>query len=290
MYKNNLKNCVVSCFSNVINGLRPVNIFAKYVSVLRYCRTCSGNLDYRIKSVNDKGDGGKRFAGLCSRMTVNLTFPSGGEVTRLLRCARNDIHCLGRSMIEMLGVLAIVGVLSVGGIAGYSKAMTKWKINKTISDYTYFMFKSIEHLNDLYKIPSEEGYADIAKSLDMLPDSWNYVDSRNVRDALDYRIQMWNIGNELVFEIYLFEANSSKSLQHKRFCQEIFSNFAKPLSTFIHSIYLWRSNAPSSVRFYGDSYCGEGKKCLKDITLSEIDSLCGMSMVDEGGSSIVLHY
>lgn len=29
----------------------------------------------------------------------------------------------GRSMIEMLGVLAIIGVLSVGGIAGYSKAM-----------------------------------------------------------------------------------------------------------------------------------------------------------------------
>ena len=38
----------------------------------------------------------------------------------------------GRSMIEMLGVLAIVGVLSVGGIAGYSKAMEKFKINKTI--------------------------------------------------------------------------------------------------------------------------------------------------------------
>ena len=35
-------------------------------------------------------------------------------------------------MIEMLGVLAIIGVLSVGGIAGYSKAMEKFKINKTI--------------------------------------------------------------------------------------------------------------------------------------------------------------
>ena len=37
----------------------------------------------------------------------------------------------GRSMIEMLGVLAIIGVLSVGGIAGYSKAMETYKINKT---------------------------------------------------------------------------------------------------------------------------------------------------------------
>ena len=38
----------------------------------------------------------------------------------------------GRSMVEMLGVLAIIGVLSVGGIAGYSKAMTKFKINKSM--------------------------------------------------------------------------------------------------------------------------------------------------------------
>ena len=37
----------------------------------------------------------------------------------------------GRSMIEMLGVLAIIGVLSIGGIAGYSKAMNKYRVNKT---------------------------------------------------------------------------------------------------------------------------------------------------------------
>ena len=42
----------------------------------------------------------------------------------------------GRSMIEMLGVLAIIGVLSVGGIAGYSKAMQKYRINKTIDQIT----------------------------------------------------------------------------------------------------------------------------------------------------------
>ncbi len=42
----------------------------------------------------------------------------------------------GRSMIEMLGVLAIIAVLSVGGIAGYSKAMTKFKVNKTVAQVT----------------------------------------------------------------------------------------------------------------------------------------------------------
>ena len=42
-------------------------------------------------------------------------------------------------MIEMLGVLAIVGVLSVGGIAGYSKAMEKFKINKTIDEISHIV-------------------------------------------------------------------------------------------------------------------------------------------------------
>ncbi len=40
----------------------------------------------------------------------------------------------GRSMIEMLGVLAIIGVLSIGAIAGYNKAMIKYKTNKIIGE------------------------------------------------------------------------------------------------------------------------------------------------------------
>jgi len=39
----------------------------------------------------------------------------------------------GRSMIEMLGVLAIVGVLSAGGIAGYNMAMESHKTNQLIN-------------------------------------------------------------------------------------------------------------------------------------------------------------
>ena len=37
---------------------------------------------------------------------------------------------LGRSMVEMLGVLAIIGVLSVGALSGYNKAMMKYKLNE----------------------------------------------------------------------------------------------------------------------------------------------------------------
>ncbi len=55
-----------------------------------------------------------------------------GTRVRKAQAVTRQTNPIGRSMIEMLGVLAIVGVLSVGGIAGYSKAMEKFKINKTI--------------------------------------------------------------------------------------------------------------------------------------------------------------
>ena len=38
----------------------------------------------------------------------------------------------GRSMVEMLGVLAIMGILSIGGIAGYTYAMNRLKANDII--------------------------------------------------------------------------------------------------------------------------------------------------------------
>ncbi len=41
-----------------------------------------------------------------------------------------DAALCGRSMVEMLEVLAIIGVLSVGAMSGYAKAMLKYKLNK----------------------------------------------------------------------------------------------------------------------------------------------------------------
>ena len=79
-------------------------------------------------------------------------------------------------MIEMLGVLAIVGVLSVGGIAGYSKAMQKYKINKMLDDYTMLTTNILEHLDNLKyvsKNSSAIGMVDILQASGIIPPSWN---------------------------------------------------------------------------------------------------------------------
>ena len=42
----------------------------------------------------------------------------------------------GRSMVEMLGVLALVGLLSIMGIAAFNSAMTKHKASTLINEAT----------------------------------------------------------------------------------------------------------------------------------------------------------
>ncbi len=44
----------------------------------------------------------------------------------------------GRSMVEMLGVLAVVGVLSAGGILGFSVSMTRYRANALLDKATKY--------------------------------------------------------------------------------------------------------------------------------------------------------
>ena len=101
--------------------------------------------------------------------------------TRTKKAQVETVQC-GRSMIEMLGVLAIVGVLSVGGIAGYSKAMEKFKINKTIDEIS----QVISNTRTLYA--QQENYyglrPDIAINTKIIPDSMSITTTNNNYEIL----------------------------------------------------------------------------------------------------------
>ena len=92
----------------------------------------------------------------------------------------------GRSMIEMLGVLAIIGVLSVGGIAGYSKAMNKYRVNKTVDEITQIatnirtLFGGQRNYESLTadvvngaKLVPEEMYTDASKTTMTYANPWS---------------------------------------------------------------------------------------------------------------------
>ncbi len=79
---------------------------------------------------------------------------------------------LGRSMVEMLGVLAIIGVISGGGLAGYSKAMYLYQMHNTVSfvsqaliNYSLFVQRDVrDYPNDRTKM------AENAHNFTLLPE------------------------------------------------------------------------------------------------------------------------
>ena len=215
------------------------------------------------------------------------------SLSSLLRCAHNDDRQgeIGRSMIEMLGVLAIIGVLSVGGISGYSKAMEKFKLNKTISEYSYFIFNMFEHGDEFKKLPEGTGLAKLAEQLDLLPASWKYNSERGerwVKDGLMNNIQMWQAGGSLVFEIYLPRDENAKKLD---LCRSLLKDFIHPLHDFARNAYVWRElPEKKDEAWWGTNYCGGERKCLKDVTVAAMDAACRSCVDSQGSCSIVLTY
>ena len=108
----------------------------------------------------------------------------------ILRRKRSELstgNCTGRSMIEMLGVLAIIGVLSVGGIAGYSKAMEKFKINKMIDEYSYLINGLLEYKDNLIKSNPAEGSIklyDFILAANLVPPSWTTENTWAMTDTV----------------------------------------------------------------------------------------------------------
>ena len=88
-------------------------------------------------------------------------------------------NCVGRSMIEMLGVLAIIAVLSVGGIAGYSKAMQMYKLNKWKSDFVMMTanLKTAFINSRSYSEVEETDLTNFFKDLNIVPQ--NFLTSYN---------------------------------------------------------------------------------------------------------------
>ena len=100
----------------------------------------------------------------------------------------NLVAQCGRSMIEMLGVLAIIGVLSVGGIAGYSKAMMKFKINKTAEQISQI----VTNIRTLYLQQKDYNGLDNSSAIQMgaIPDDLT-ISSGDIKNIFGGNIRIY---------------------------------------------------------------------------------------------------
>ena len=82
-------------------------------------------------------------------------------------------------MLEMIGVLAIIRILSVGGIAGHYTVMEKYKTNRTLDEYNNLMFGFFSNLDEIKQIDISNpnnlrAYYSFLQSLELVPLSWKY--------------------------------------------------------------------------------------------------------------------
>ena len=198
-------------------------------------------------------------------------------------------NSLGRSMIEMLGVLAIIGVLSVGGIAGYSKAMMKYKINKMTEEYTMLMTGLMEYQESLFKTYADYDNRFLAQFIieaKLVPETWKLVNQQVITDSLGNKITPYvdtaATGTKFSSDIYIIPDGINKDSEYAyQLCMALSYEIIYPLAANMDNISLFIKNDAitnsGNYMVYTKSCYGSGGsevKCLSDMTLSEISTIC----------------
>lgn len=206
----------------------------------------------------------------------------------------------GRSMIEMLGVLAIVGVLSVGAIAEFGKAMYKWKAIKCAEEYNLFISEMLVYEKDWIKMKRKQGSGHLyigpyMEQWGMVPSSWtvsgNYFSDRLgnriipfVRNDLGSFSFNWRVDIDFVL-------SQRKGKETAEFCRLVFHNVIIPNRDRIFAIRVAEKRNDSwnngSDWYMGSQYCGDSKNCIERINAADIESLCSVCSEEKQACRIV---
>ena len=112
----------------------------------------------------------------------------------------------GRSMVEMLGTLAIMGVLSIGGITGYQYGVTKYKSNETMDE--------LNRRAMMYGLQMENG--------DLLSGTILRNGEFGDKTTLGYGVEGFVSGDPTYFEIAL-------SNVPREVCRDMVKNYTSPV-------------------------------------------------------------
>ncbi len=192
----------------------------------------------------------------------------------------------GRSMVEMLGVLAIIGVLSVGAISGYSKAMFKYKLNKQAESFNMLLNTAIQLQPDLDRSVKAGGCfnADFFHKANLIPDGMTYKNN-HIYDAMgSYEIMYYSsisYGNP--YTAYLIEydierSGNSATSRSIEICRNMLT-VAKENAADLEFIQMrsGKNNINGDYdesRIYGNKRCTGNFTCLRNMGVKETDDFC----------------
>ena len=188
---------------------------------------------------------------------------------------------IGRSMVEMLGVLAIIGVLSVGAISGYSKAMFKYKLNKHAESFSTLINNAIQIGPDLSRAFTGATFSnDLFYKLGLVPDGMTYQNGK-IYDVfkneilVKYFLEPVYHQNEYYITWYMDRANNTATQRSIDICRNIVIA-AKENAANITSVQVRSSTdgGYSEVWLRGDLNPGNGTNLLRNAGVNEIDKFC----------------
>lgn len=213
----------------------------------------------------------------------------------------------GRSMIEMLGVLAIVGILSVGAIAGYSKAMRTYKVNKATEEFSLLINELLNFKSSLTKLENGYNLVPIVQSLNIIPKTWkikgeNKEDKEQmyIYDSLFRRIKPFTRRRsspnkiDLVsidYELKFDKKDSTPDADVQLLCQNIWLNIIKAYDESIYYAFIWRGDGNNyALASFGKNFChSQNRKCISDITISDAANACS-SCLDENECILAIDF
>ena len=184
----------------------------------------------------------------------------------------------GRSMVEMLGVLAIIGVLSVGAIAGYSKAMMKYKLNKHAESINMLINNSLQMASQLgAKEENIKYHAITLYKLGLIPDGIKYNKYSYPNDLFDIfnnRIRVYTKDKADTSYNYGISFRIKNNTLDINSCRNIVT-VAKENAANLKRVIAYNNDEASHFgALVGDNYCDSSHRCLRNLTLNDIDNLC----------------
>ena len=186
----------------------------------------------------------------------------------------------GRSMVEMLGVLAIIGVLSVGAMTGYSKAMFKYKLNKQAEQLNTVLNAAARNALSFNNLNTGLNVTEYFVKMGEIPIEMVKDTSQSgcIYDAFNTQINIvYNVYptyNRLIVTISpQLDIMNTENLE---ICRNILS-VSKENSSNIYRLSVVSSYGDEDQAYltiYGDISCTQGNLCFKNLSLDNIYELC----------------
>ena len=190
----------------------------------------------------------------------------------------------GRSMVEMLGVLAIIGVLSVGAIAGYSKAMMKYKLNKQAEQYNTLInavARNAHSFDNLYTAGTKvitEYFIKMGEIPQEMIKNTRVYDAFNQEYIIALNINSTSNQKSINLSVGANSSLKTKSAESLEICRNMLTT-AKENADSISSVTSVTINDDNtgynSTEFWGNKNCAKGwSPCLTNLTLDNIYNFC----------------